>query len=260
MDYLLTTGTGPLLKGPEGSRSSSRTPNTNHMDMPFLNLRSFPVPRGPWLWHSRPSEAENSNFSEDLHLLLVDTEPGFQPNQSFCSRKLGPSYQSVPMTAILCSELQMKPPGPLRFFLWYNSGSGTQPLDSTVFSITLSARWPQSQTYCESPCNPSQLQAITEIVFPTSQKLTLLLQPLGLGSSLPASHPTPNPIPRVCFFWHQLSQVRPLEWHGMLSCSVVPDSLWPHGLWPARLLCPWDSLGKNIGVGRHSLLQGIFLT
>ena len=28
----------------------------------------------------------------------------------------------------------------------------------------------------------------------------------------------------------------------------------------SRLLCPWDSLGKNPGVGCHSLLQGIFLT
>ena len=29
---------------------------------------------------------------------------------------------------------------------------------------------------------------------------------------------------------------------------------------PTRLLCPWNSLGKNTGVGSHSLLQGIFLT
>ena len=28
----------------------------------------------------------------------------------------------------------------------------------------------------------------------------------------------------------------------------------------ARLLCPWDSPGKNTGVGCHSLFQGIFLT
>ena len=27
-----------------------------------------------------------------------------------------------------------------------------------------------------------------------------------------------------------------------------------------KLLCPSDSLGKNIGVGCHALLQGIFLT
>ena len=26
------------------------------------------------------------------------------------------------------------------------------------------------------------------------------------------------------------------------------------------LLCPWDSPGKNTGVGCHALLQGIFLT
>ena len=35
-------------------------------------------------------------------------------------------------------------------------------------------------------------------------------------------------------------------------------TLQPHGLQPAWLLCPWDSLGKNTGVGCHSLLQGIF--
>ena len=28
----------------------------------------------------------------------------------------------------------------------------------------------------------------------------------------------------------------------------------------ANLLCPWNSPGKNTGVGSHSLLQGIFLT
>ena len=42
--------------------------------------------------------------------------------------------------------------------------------------------------------------------------------------------------------------------------SVVSDSLRPNGLYPARLLCPWDSPGKNTGVGCHALLQGIFLT
>ena len=41
---------------------------------------------------------------------------------------------------------------------------------------------------------------------------------------------------------------------------VVSNCLWPHGLEPARLLCPWASPGKNTGVGCHFLLQGIFLT
>ena len=36
------------------------------------------------------------------------------------------------------------------------------------------------------------------------------------------------------------------------------DSFPPHGLQPTRLLCPWDSPGKNTGVGCHFLLQGIF--
>ena len=45
-----------------------------------------------------------------------------------------------------------------------------------------------------------------------------------------------------------------------VSCSVLSDSLWPHGLEPAKLLCPWDSPGKNTGVASHSLLQGILPT
>ena len=42
--------------------------------------------------------------------------------------------------------------------------------------------------------------------------------------------------------------------------SVVSNSLQPRGLYPARPLCPWDSPGKNTGVGCHALLQGIFPT
>ena len=45
-----------------------------------------------------------------------------------------------------------------------------------------------------------------------------------------------------------------------VSHSVMSDSLRPLGLFPARLLCAWDSPGKNTGVGCHSLLQGIFPT
>ena len=35
--------------------------------------------------------------------------------------------------------------------------------------------------------------------------------------------------------------------------SVVSDSLQHRGLYPARLLCPWNSPGKNTGVGSHAL-------
>ena len=42
--------------------------------------------------------------------------------------------------------------------------------------------------------------------------------------------------------------------------SITSDSSWPYGPWPARLLLPWDSPGKNTGVGYHFLLQEIFQT
>ena len=40
--------------------------------------------------------------------------------------------------------------------------------------------------------------------------------------------------------------------------SVVSDSLQPCGLYPAKLLCPWDFPGNDTGVSCHALLQGIF--
>ena len=38
------------------------------------------------------------------------------------------------------------------------------------------------------------------------------------------------------------------------SCLTLCDSV------DCGLLCPWDSPGKNTGVGCHALLQGIFPT
>ena len=37
--------------------------------------------------------------------------------------------------------------------------------------------------------------------------------------------------------------------------SVMSNSVWPHRWQPTRLPCPWDSPGKNTGVGCHFLLQ-----
>ena len=36
----------------------------------------------------------------------------------------------------------------------------------------------------------------------------------------------------------------------------MSDSLQPYGLYPTRHLCPWDSPGKNTGVGCYAPLQG----
>ena len=41
--------------------------------------------------------------------------------------------------------------------------------------------------------------------------------------------------------------------------SVMSNSLWPHELQPARLLCPWGFPGKNTGMG-CPFLHGIFPT
>ena len=40
-----------------------------------------------------------------------------------------------------------------------------------------------------------------------------------------------------------------------LVASVMSDSVRPHRQQLTRLLCPWDSPGKNTGVGCHALLQ-----
>ena len=44
----------------------------------------------------------------------------------------------------------------------------------------------------------------------------------------------------------------------VLSWSITSNSLWPHGQQPSRLLCPWNTPGKNTRVGCHFLHQGIF--
>ena len=52
-----------------------------------------------------------------------------------------------------------------------------------------------------------------------------------------------------CRVWVSVTRVKSLQ-----SCATLLH----YGLYPARLLCPWDSPGKNTGVGCH-VLQGIFL-
>ena len=52
-------------------------------------------------------------------------------------------------------------------------------------------------------------------------------------------------------------------WYPSCCCLVTelcPTLLWPHGLKLARIISLWVFWGKNIRVGCHFLLQGIFLT
>ena len=67
----------------------------------------------------------------------------------------------------------------------------------------------------------------------------------------------------VCLGFRTASMNASMHAHAsMNACGTqsLVASLWLHELWPARLLCPWDSPGKNTGVGCHFLLQEIFLT
>ena len=65
-----------------------------------------------------------------------------------------------------------------------------------------------------------------------------------------------SPPSSLHFFLPAFCKLPPLCVH--MLCTVMSTALQPHARWPARLLCPWDSPGKNTGVGCHFLLQGIF--
>ena len=54
----------------------------------------------------------------------------------------------------------------------------------------------------------------------------------------------------------QPDRPEPLNMCVSLVTSVVSDALQPCGLWPTRLLCPWDPPDKNTGVGCRVIIQG----
>ena len=56
--------------------------------------------------------------------------------------------------------------------------------------------------------------------------------------------------------FRQRASSRKSTMYVYVSHSVMSDSLRPHGLQPASLLYPWNSPGKNAGVGCHFPLQG----
>ena len=73
----------------------------------------------------------------------------------------------------------------------------------------------------------------------------------------PATEKTPAKSKGLSWVWGRGGSC----YHGSYTyyccevASVVSDSLRPHRLQPTRLLRPWDSPGKNTGVGCPFLLQ-----
>ena len=61
----------------------------------------------------------------------------------------------------------------------------------------------------------------------------------------------------ICMY---LSNTTTLTGYESILVAQLCPTWQPHGLKPARLLCPWDSPGKNTGVGCYFLLWGIFST
>ena len=90
----------------------------------------------------------------------------------------------------------------------------------------------------ESPCKSQQRKFC---IYPNHEKKR------RASSKEPGGYPQTPKSP----LWKQVA---------LCVCSARSNSLWLHGLQPAKLLCPWDFPGKNTGVGCHFLLQGIFST
>ena len=85
----------------------------------------------------------------------------------------------------------------------------------------------------------------------------------GLPCPPPVDLPNPGikPVSHVYLHWQVNSLPlaptgKPILGHQVKSKSLSRVRLLrPHGLKPTRFIYPWDSPGKNIGVGCHFLLQ-----
>ena len=78
---------------------------------------------------------------------------------------------------------------------------------------------------------------------------------VSLVVSFPCPHAPPLFLPIKCVWlelWCPLVEALGIKWKKVFTHSC--PTLQP------RLLCPWNSPGKDTGVHCHSLLQGIFVT
>ena len=103
--------------------------------------------------------------------------------------------------------------------------------------------------------------------FPISQGFVIHLDPLDLQASWVMQLPpiiTDKCLEHLTGLWTSMlivySPLTVFVCACVISHSVASNCLQTPGLQLARLLCPWDSPGKNAEVGSHSLLQRTFAT
>ena len=134
------------------------------------------------------------------------------------------------------------------------------PLPETLFS-------PFPSSVCQGSCANSSgrflwtarlgSHIIDTLPFSTSHK-----SKLSVCKTISPSGFRVGPLPSSLWF----SKVNDYVWSMVCLCvcmlvtQLCMNLLWPHGLGPIRLLCPWDFPDNNTGVGCRFLLQGIFLT
>ena len=113
-------------------------------------------------------------------------------------------------------------------------------------SVVSDSLWPHESQHARPPYPSPSMNSWS------SPKLTCI-ESVMPSSHLILCHPLllPPPIP---------PSIRVFSNKSTLFCccqvaSVMSDSVWPHRRQPTRLPCPWDSPGKNTGVGCHFLFQ-----
>ena len=130
------------------------------------------------------------------------------------------------------------------WFYYQFSFESIEEWDNSAFVSWLGITW--SWKSCE------KIHALLQGIFPTQRSNPCILcSCIGRQVLYHLRHPgSPFSVNR--------NIIKDFKMQGDKGCeshSVVPDRLWPHGLYS-----PWNSPGQNTGVGSPSLLQGIFPT
>ena len=102
--------------------------------------------------------------------------------------------------------------------------------------VKLRAQYHTGILYIQPPCQPISGHIYHDLVIGCNMEPVILLQHKSDHLSL-------------CSNSYNGSS-KSLQWPTCVhACSVMSGSSWLHGLQPTRLLCPWDSPGKNTEKG-----------